>query len=386
MRIPARVIPFLALFAASASGQSGPEIIKKVAEKYRTLTSYQFEAQIVTESVDENNESRTRTTWKAAAKLPDRRRLEMAGGPLASVRVYDGEAVWEYRPRHKQFSREEQANYKPPPSVLADPAERYGLLDRSAANAKFLREETIEALGEQRPCWVVEIPPVARANRMTLERSPTTYWVEKTTHLVLKQAETSKLQLPIKDSPVTQSVTTLFTLARVNKPVSDELFRFDPPAEAAQVPKFTDPFGRGTSLVGKPSPDWVLPDLEGKDVTWTSFKGQIVLVTFWATWCVPCREQMKKIEEVQQALEGSGLVVLAINKGETVEIARRYMEEHRYPFRVLLDRDEQVALKFAVSSLPALVLIDREGNISAQFAGYNTSVNLIEELKKIGLQ
>ena len=88
---------------------------------------------------------------------------------------------------------------------------------------------------------------------------------------------------------------------------------------------------------------------------------------------------------MHRAFAGKGLVVLAINDGEPVETAGKYIEEHKYTFRVLLDRDKSVAGKFSVSAFPTLFLIDRDGNVRAQYTGYNSAIDLREELKKIGL-
>ena len=90
-----RILSLLAATAAVAAGQTGPEIVKKTAETYQSLKSYRFEAQVVTESVSESSDSRTRSTKVSAAILPDRRRLESKGGQTGGVRVYDGHTVWE---------------------------------------------------------------------------------------------------------------------------------------------------------------------------------------------------------------------------------------------------------------------------------------------------
>lgn len=117
-----RILFLLATAAAIASGQTGPEILKEVAETYQSLKAYQFEAQVVTESVSESNESRSRTTRISAAILPDRRRLESKGGPMASLRVHDGQTVWDFRPGPNQFARQDQATYKPPRDCFAMPS------------------------------------------------------------------------------------------------------------------------------------------------------------------------------------------------------------------------------------------------------------------------
>src|SRR5258705_12744458 len=98
-----RILALLAALAVDASAQTEPEILKRTAETYQALKSYHFESQIVSESVSESNESRSRSSRISAAILPDRRRLESkGGGQLAALRVYDGHTVSEFRPGANQ--------------------------------------------------------------------------------------------------------------------------------------------------------------------------------------------------------------------------------------------------------------------------------------------
>ena len=380
-----RILTLLVVLAAAASGQTGPEILKKTAETYQALKSYHFESQIVSESVSESNESRTRSSRISEAILPDRRRLESKGGGQAALRVYDGHTVWEFRPGANQFARQDQAAYKPPSmNLLSDAVDGYKALG-NAAGAKLLREESPEAAGAARPCWVVEVPSRLPATGMMLERSPTTYWVDKSTNLIWKELFSIKIKMPSNDQVQNQTVTTTYTVARVNEAVPAELFRFDPPEGAAEISEFTSPFGPGSTLVGKGAPAFTLQELAGKEFDSTSLKGKPVLVNFWATWCAPCREQMLKVQDAQREFADKGLVVLAINDGEPAETARKYIEEHKYTFHVLLDPDKTVVRRFSVTSIPVLLLIDRDGNVRAHHIGYNTLLDLREELKKLGL-
>ncbi len=269
-------------------------------------------------------------------------------------------------------------------NFLSDPVEGYKALG-NAAGAKLLREESPEAAGAARPCWVVEVPSRVPGTGMILERSPTTYWVDKSTNLIWKELFSIKIKTPASDQVQNQTVTTTYTVARVNESVPAELFRFDPPEGAAEISEFTSPFGAGSTLVGKGAPVFTLQDLAGKEFDSNSLKGKPVLVNFWATWCAPCRELMPKVEDAQREFAAKGLVVLSINDGEPAETARKYIEEHKYTFHVLLDPDKTVVRRFSVTSIPVLLLIDRDGNVRAHHIGYSTLLDLREELKKLGL-
>jgi peroxiredoxin/outer membrane lipoprotein-sorting protein len=380
-----RILVWLTALAAAAWGQTAPEILKKTAATYQSLKSYQFEAQVVTRSVSENSESVSGSINISSAILPGRRRLESRGEQFSAIRVYDGETVWEYRTGANQFTRRDQVSYKPPAvNPLNDPVDEYKAL-AEAKGARILREESIETSGSSHPCWVVEVPSRNRPIAPIVERTPTRYWVDKAANLVWKESQSSKVKVPIMDTLLTNTTTTTYTVARINHSVPEELFRFHPAPTITEVKEFTAPFGGDSLLLGQRAPEFTAQDLAGHEVARSSFQGKPVLVNFWATWCAPCREQMPKIQEIQRALADKGLVVLAINHGEPPDVARKYIDEHLYSFRVLLDRDKAIAGMFSVSALPALFLIDRDGNVRAQYNGYNKDLDLREVLRKIGL-
>ena len=309
--------------------------MKKVAETYGSLRTYQFEAQVVNETVSESNESRSRNTRISAAKPPDRRRLESKGGQMASMRIFDGQSVWEYRPGPNQFARQDQKSYQPPRmNTLGDPVESYKSLEKFEANAKLLREETLNAGGADRACWVVEVPPRFPVGGIVIERSPTTYWVEKATHLIVKETETTKLKPPMQDTPQTQISTTTYSVLRVAEPIPDDLFKFTPPPNASEVSEFNSPFGGGSTLPDGPRPRSRSPISPGRGDARVVPRQARAYQFLGATWCAPCREQMPRIQEAHRAFADKGLVVLGINSGETPDVAKKYIEEKQYVLRL----------------------------------------------------
>ena len=183
----------------------------------------------------------------------------------------------------------------------------------------------------------------------------------------------------------TQTLTSIYKTASVNETVPEALFHFEPPPGAVEVGNFPRPAGPGTPLPRTAGPDFNLSDLKGETVSLASLKGKAVLLNFWATWCAPCVAEMPEIEQAQRRFADKGLVVLAINAGEDPDKVGKFMAEHGYTFRVLLDRDESAGHRYSVSGWPSMFFIDREGDIRAQYRGYNTR-NLMDDLKKIDIQ
>jgi peroxiredoxin len=117
------------------------------------------------------------------------------------------------------------------------------------------------------------------------------------------------------------------------------------------------------------APDFTLEDPSGTPVSLRDFRGKIVFVNFWATWCVPCRAEMPAMEQLYQEFRGQGLVVAAVNFQDGPEPARAFGKELHLTFPIALDRKGTVASAYGVRGLPTTYLIDREGHLIGQVIG-----------------
>jgi len=130
--------------------------------------------------------------------------------------------------------------------------------------------------------------------------------------------------------------------------------------------------------VGELAPDFQLPNLEGQSISLSDFRGEPVLVNFWASWCGPCRYEMPFIQEVYEEWSASGLVMLAINQGESLSTVDDFMQSGNYSFPVLLDTQGQVADQYNILGIPATFFIDKDGIIQAIKIGSFSSTAEIE--------
>jgi peroxiredoxin len=122
-------------------------------------------------------------------------------------------------------------------------------------------------------------------------------------------------------------------------------------------------------LPGKPATDFRLPDLEGKQVALHHYQGKVVFLNFWATWCIPCREEMPAMEQLHQTFHSQGLVILAVNLKERPEQVKAFFDQHRLSFAALLDTSGSVFRDYQVMGLPTTYLISREGTLLARGVG-----------------
>lgn len=130
------------------------------------------------------------------------------------------------------------------------------------------------------------------------------------------------------------------------------------------------------AAVGSPAPDFELKNLAGDDVTLADYKGDVVVVNFWATWCPPCRAEMPGIQAVYDTYKAQGLTVLAVNAQEDQDTIQSFVMETGFTFPILPDPYGQAIREYGVRSFPATFIIDREGRIDTIHQGQITPEDL----------
>ncbi len=120
---------------------------------------------------------------------------------------------------------------------------------------------------------------------------------------------------------------------------------------------------------GGAAPPLKLADLEGRVHKLADYRGKVVLVNFWATWCVPCREEMPSIERLRASLAGRPFAVLAVNLAEPEPRIRGFLEKVPVRFTVLIDRDTATARAWQAKVLPATYIVGPDGAIRYRHVG-----------------
>jgi thiol-disulfide isomerase/thioredoxin len=116
-------------------------------------------------------------------------------------------------------------------------------------------------------------------------------------------------------------------------------------------------------------PDLTLATLEGDKVSLADLAGRPLIINFWATWCPPCRSEMPALVELYYRHADQGLVVIAVNAGETTGLVQGYADELELNFPVVLDPKMKAAAAFSVVSLPTTFFVGRDGLIQERHAG-----------------
>ena len=131
-----------------------------------------------------------------------------------------------------------------------------------------------------------------------------------------------------------------------------------------------------------PAPDFRLTALDGGLLGPPDFLGQVVLVELWATWCGPCRAQAQILEELYH--EFTDVQFLAVDAGEDENTVRRFVESTPFPYPVLLDPTDSVSLRYRVTGLPTILIINRAGQVTYFETGLIPPATIRRELKAAG--
>jgi thiol-disulfide isomerase/thioredoxin len=135
---------------------------------------------------------------------------------------------------------------------------------------------------------------------------------------------------------------------------------------------------------GNPAPDFQLQSLDGQTVSLGNLQGKPVLINFWATWCGPCRSEMPYIQEIYEEWSVKGLVVLAINMGESSSKVEEFMQSNSLSFAVLLDTKQDVAQRYNITGIPTTFFIDKDGIIQDKVIGaFQNKTQIENRLSKI---
>ena len=128
---------------------------------------------------------------------------------------------------------------------------------------------------------------------------------------------------------------------------------------------------KGVKQYASPAPasDFQLEDLAGVKHRLADYRGSVIVLSFWASWCVPCREEMPSLQEMWEMLRNEGVQVLAVAIGDTREDVERVLARQPVSFPILLDPDSSVSSEWAVLGVPTAFVIDPDGGMAIRVVG-----------------
>ena len=135
---------------------------------------------------------------------------------------------------------------------------------------------------------------------------------------------------------------------------------------------------------GAPAPDWELTGLDGKTVKFSDFRGKIVILDFWATWCMPCRLEIPHFVELQKQYGDRGLAIIGVSLDEQgPEVVKKFVKQFQMTYPVVIGNEKIVAAYGDVEGIPTTFVIGRDGRIVREYIGYTEKEVLEREIKSL---
>lgn len=126
----------------------------------------------------------------------------------------------------------------------------------------------------------------------------------------------------------------------------------------------------GSFANDQPAPDFTLKTRDGSNLKLSEYRGDVVMLNFWASWCGPCRKEMPLLEKIQQKYARLGFQLIGMNVDEDTAAAERFLKDVPVSFPIALDNTGSVSKQYNVKAMPTTVMIDRNGTVRHIHYGY----------------
>lgn len=135
------------------------------------------------------------------------------------------------------------------------------------------------------------------------------------------------------------------------------------------------PITNASELSGKAA-NFTLKSMGGKNLKLSEYRGQVVMLNFWASWCAPCRQEMPLLEDLYKKYKPLGFTLLGVNVEQDSSKASTLLRNIKVSFPILFDNENKVSKQYNVSAMPTTVIIDRDGNLRYLHQGYKPGYEL----------
>lgn len=216
------------------------------------------------------------------------------------------------------------------------------------------------------------------------------YFVEKQTGLIDRIEVDFAPMLNSRGAREVKRANATIAYAKTDQstPPEPTAFAFKPPADAVEARAPSEELlvaqqDLSNELVGKPAPELEALDTNGNKVSLAALKGKVVIVDFWATWCVPCLQALKVLNELAPEYKDKDVVILAVNVEEEPDVVKEFVKQRAIPnLTFLLNEDGSIAKRYGVKALPQSFVIGTDGVIRDATAGVKGDMRQ-EYVKKI---
>jgi thiol-disulfide isomerase/thioredoxin len=387
---------FCGSLPVSSETNHASSMLSATLAKYANLSTYYVQGTRELSMTDEVQHTWQQERFTVARASANRYHYDVKIPDRWNVVVANGITEWDFQPWRNEYTQRPVPNKEPdsgdPDDVIrhvAAAGARFYAEDLSRIKiqrAEFLPEENLTLAGQQIPCYVIRATYQYTEGYAPKHPARLTFWIEKERRLIRKETVVQTLSpsvlQPLRE--VDQVDTIYYTVVSLGGLPPSTLFNFSPPNGAKQVRRlfFND---RSIDLTGLSAPPLNLKTLDGIPFDPTSLKGHVVLVDFWASWCVPCVQQMQSLSKLAQKLSKEGLIVIGVDWGDDdLNAAREFLNKNHYDWTNLRGNSE-TATAWMLNGVPLVALIDPAGKIVYYHNGYEEpeGTAIVNALQKI---
>ena len=373
-KVGVKTVKILAL-ASFASvlvlAQSPRDLLRKTAEHYQALESYEIAATVSTNidlpAAPGSNVPGSQWIYQCTALTA-----------AASAKYVPEGSPWPALPEVNIVGRGCHI-FNVRPEIKATPGMRsdsgipgtasYDRLNLDVASVTRIGSETLKLGDALVPCELLDVTYKGfRGHAAHIPYTSTVrYWISPSKLLLLQE----KFKQP-DEKNVDREWTYAVTSIKLNQP---------PPSWLIDA---TNHF-TGNSLadwVGKDAPDITLSDLDHHKIALSSLRGKAVLLDFWATYCGPCKEEMPLIEKLRDEYKSKGLEVYGVTD-DAPDVAQKWMAQYHRTLLTLFDPERDAFKGYGVDGIPAVILIDRNGKIANYWLGMQPETSLRAAFDKV---
>jgi len=272
--------------------------------------------------------------------------------------------------------------------VLGGAPKALDLLEGKSLSAGLVRPRLLpDAVVDEHDCYVVALP--AALSRGGALKAEAKYYLDKK-DLVLRLVETT-MTMP-QTAGMARGGQVIFRQKysdiSVDAGLPEETFVLKPPQDAKPGARFGSPTESASLLAGKPAPDFSVKTMAGQRVALSDYKGKVLLLHFWASWCGPCRREMPDLEMIYKLAKDKGADFLGISVDSKVADAKKFLGGERIALPAAFDPSgfDGAAKRYKVDAIPSTFVIDRKGVVVRVFIGMSEPEDVVEALKVVGVE
>ncbi|MFN7925834.1 MAG: TlpA disulfide reductase family protein [Bryobacteraceae bacterium] len=368
------------LAALPLAAQTPDEILAKVSKSYGSLKAVHIVASVETIVGGRGagvSEAEVEYAGVGAGKVRAWRKSDGA------LMISNGDMTWKALGSKKEYmsletaaaggeDEEEDPDDRRKDFAMVVRSDLFGQINSAIRDLRFAslgKEEQYKLGSKKLRCWVLR----GRAQG----RFPHEFWIDQESGAIVLH----KLKATVEQDGARFTVdrTMKVKLFERDAAVSDDLFTLKPPSNWKQVEMLELPGEDRTLMVNQRAADFTLENLEGQKVQLADLKGKVVVLDFWATWCPPCRKEMRSLEKLYKELPAESFAFLSVSHEDESTI-RKFAKNSEYSLPMFVDKGGKVSRRYAIRYFPTLFVLDRDGVVRQHLFGGRSEAQLREAI------